>query len=229
MNKIMALIVSLSKTQRIIAVSSVAVVISGLMYWLFAGDNVPQPDPKKADSKQVANYLASDSFGKLKGEQKMAYMDELRKRSDFQGPPKGLNPAQEEKIRQNMGDAFRDRMEKEMEAYAKMTPAEQTAFMDKKIDEMQERRKNMPTGATSQPGGPGPDRMGGPPPSGGPGGGPGGPGGPPGGGGTAGRDRMRGMLSNTTPKQRATMMKFMDAMRQRMKERGIEMPPPPGR
>jgi uncharacterized membrane protein YgcG len=227
MNKIIVIFSSLSNRQKMIGGGIAVVVLLLLCIWIFAG--VAMPDPKTGSQKDIANYLASDSFGKLKSDQKMAYMEKLRARSDFKGPPQGLTDAQQQAIRRNMGDAMRDRMEKEMEEYAKLSPAEQTAFLDKKIDEMEAMRKNgPPPGApTSQPGAQGQPPQGqgqGGPPGGGPGGG-----GSPGAGGSAGRDRMTGMLSNSSPKQRATMMKFMDAMRKRMKERGISMPEPPKR
>jgi hypothetical protein len=171
----------------------------------------PAPDPKTSDTKQVANYLASDSFGKLPGDQKMKYMEQLRQRSDFRGPPQGLSEAQQEKIRQNIGPIFHQRMQQEMETFSKLSKAEQTAFLDKRIDQMEAFRKT---------GGPGTAGKGFPGPPGGP---------PPGGGerphGPPSREMMRHMLSNTSPKERAMMTQFMDAMHKRMKERGIAGPP----
>jgi hypothetical protein len=187
--------------------------VLGLGVWVFRNVPVSAPDPKTSDPKQVASYLASDSFGKLKNEKKIQYMEQLHRRSDFAGPPRGLSQAQEEKIRQNIGPVFRQRMEKEMEEFSKMTPEQQTAFLDKRIDQMEAFRKK------GGPAGPPPPGAGGPPPGGGPGGRPGGP---------PSRDMMRNMISNTSPKQRAIMTKFMDSMRKRMKERGIKDPGPPG-
>jgi len=153
----------------------------------------------------------------LSDDQKSDYLDKLRKeRTDFTGPPQGLSKDQQEKIHRNMGAVFRHRMDQEMEEFAKMTPAERTAFLDKRIDQMESFRKN-----------------------GGPRGGPLGPPGPPGMGGPGGQrapggrpprpspEMMRRMLENTTPHQRALMVQFMDAMRKRMEERGIKPPPPP--
>jgi Spy/CpxP family protein refolding chaperone len=190
----------------------------GLGMLRFRGEAAP--DPKTSDSKQVSNYLASDSFGKLKNEQKIHYMEQLRQRPDFAGPPRGLNAAQEEKIRQNIGPVFRQRMEQEMEEFSKMTPEQQTAFLDKRIDQMEAFRKRGGSGnAVGKSAGPLASGPGGPPPGGRAGGRPGGP---------PSRDMMRHMLSNTSPKQRAIMTKVMDAMRKRMKERGIQDPGPPG-
>jgi hypothetical protein len=199
-------------------------VVVVLVVGLFAFRGTPVPDPKTSDSKQVGNYLASDSFGKLSNDQKMKFMEQLRQRSDFRGPPQGLSEAQQEKIRQNIGPIFQQRMEQEMEAFSKLSKAEQNVFLDKRIDQMEAFRKKGGPGNAAK-GNSGPPGPGGPPPFLGPGGPPprggGGPGGPP------SRDMTRHMLSNTSPKQRAMMTKFMDAMRNRMKERGIAEPPRP--
>jgi hypothetical protein len=190
------------------------VVVLVLVVGVFASHETTAPNPKTSDTKQVANYLASDSFGKLSNDQKMKYMEQLRQRSDFRSPPQGLTEEQREKIHQNIGPIFQQHMEKEMENFSKLSKTEQNAFLDKRIDQMEAFRKK---------GGPG---TGGPPPFFGPPGGP-----PPGGGGRPhgppSREMMRHMLSNTSPKQRAIMTKFMDAMRNRMKERGIAEPPRP--
>ncbi len=184
----------------------------------------PVPDSKTSDAGQVANYLASDTFGKLSSDQKMKFMEQLRQRSDFRGPPQGLSETQQEKIRQNIGPIFQQRMEREMEEFSKLSKAEQTAFLDKRIDQMEAFRKKIGFENAAK-GNPGPPEPGSSPPFLGPGGPPpGGRGGPPG---PPSRDMMRHMLSNTSPKQRALMTKFMDAMRTRMKERGIAEPPRP--
>ncbi len=179
------------------------------------------PNPKTADPKHVANYLASNSFRKLSNEKKQDYLNQLRQRTDFSGPPRGLSEAQQEQIRRNIEPVMRAGMEKEIEDFAKLSPADQIAFLDQRIDQMEAMRKKGGTeNAEGRPDGPPPGGTGGPPPGGPPPGGRGGgrPGAP-------NRDMMRQMIGRSNPRERALRTKFMDAMRKRMKERGMDGPP----
>jgi len=207
-------------TKKQIIAISVSILGLGLLSYAVWGRSgskfvavAPPADIKKASTKEVTDYLASDSFGKLSDDQKIAYMDQLRKeRKDFQGPPPVVSEEQRERIHRNIGPVFQKRMEKEIEDFFKLPADQQNAFLDQRIDQMQAAMKS---------GGP----MG---PSGGPpGGGPGmgrGPGGPPP---RPNHAMMRRMIEHSNPTQRARMATFMKAMQKRMKERGINPPPPP--
>jgi uncharacterized membrane protein YgcG len=228
----MIMMPTLTKKQKLIAagILAAALVLTAILVlaccWIFT------PDPKTANQKDIADYMASNAFGRLNADEKKAYMDKLRERKDLK-PPEGLSRDQMDKIRRNMGDVMREQMKKDMEEWSKLPASEQIAFLDKKIDEMQKMGPpgSPPPGAASQPSGQsdGKQQAGGPPPGGGPGG-PGGPGGggPPGSGGAAGRARMSSMLANSNPRERALRGAFMTAMRKRMQERGISMPGPGG-
>ncbi len=177
---------------------------------------VSVPDPKTANQKAMNEYLASDTFGKLADDKKIAFLDKVRQERPFTpGPPEGLTAQQQEKLRENVGSVFRRRMDRQMDEFFKLPPEKKKAYLDQMID----RREAMGKGRGKGPG----DPPGPPPPGMGP---------PPG-----GRGRgvgpppavmIRRMIESTDPAQRARMVQFMEAMRQRMKERGIQNPGPPG-
>jgi hypothetical protein len=130
-------------------------------------------------------------------------------RDAWQDRFKGLNEEQRAAMFEKMAPIFMPIMMRQFEAqydkFAAMTPEEQKAELDKRIDEMQ---KRMAAGGGNQ-------------------GGPRGPGGPqmdP----AKAAEFQKKMLAWTTPDQRAKFQNGMMMFANRMKERGITPPQMPG-
>ncbi len=209
----------------------------------------PEPAPKPpppvatATTQEAREFLASEDFSRLPLDQRMEWMDQARQKMDEMDEEerRKLFESVDENTRHQIGENMRkmmmERMTRDVETYYSLPEAEREAFLDKKIDEMEQFRGRR--GPRGGPGGPGPrgDR----PPRGregqarsgerdrqrGPGrGGPGGPRGPrrrPGG--------PDGPFARMPADKRAEFMLYRKAMAKRRAERGLGGPPggPPRR
>lgn len=142
----------------------------------------------------------------------------------------------QQQFRDSARNIFRNEMERRVDDYLKMSPAERRQEIDKRITEMEQMRKQfderrkqeqakagtaVASAGGAPTGGAGGSGANGPPPANGPRGGPFG--GPPGGRGLA------GILDNTSPEFRAKMGVVLRDMEQRRKELGLPPMGPPGR
>jgi hypothetical protein len=123
-----------------------------------------------------------------------------------------LTPEQRQQIWESMGETFRRREDARMAAYFALPPKDRTAYLDKTIKEMEQRRKEM-TAFRSQAGQSGQSR-----PSGSAGGGPR----PPRQSTFDARIQHRNeRLDRSTPEQRAQRYAFVAALNQRRSELGL--------
>lgn len=194
---------SIVRAKTLIAV--IAVITFPLICWLIIHFCFRKTAPAPADmsGEQAIKYMTSKEFAELPETEKIKYMENMRlRRGDSHGPPPQIASLSEEE-RQNMMRNVRPVMEKkikeDMRKFFSMSQSEQEAEIDRRIEEMEARRKNDP--------GSGP-----------PGGVHGGP----------GRD-PRGMFEGGDSTTRAQMSKMMKMMRERMQARGVSGPgePPP--
>ena len=194
---------SIVRTKTVIAVIVVIAIllISWMYVRLFFRKNAP--DPAMMTDEQAIKYVASKEFAVLPESGKINYMDKMRvKRGDAQGPPPqiaSLTQTERQAIMKNMRPLMERKIKEDMKKFFAMSQSEQEAEIDRRIDEMEARRKN--------------DTFGGPP-----GGGPGGPGMDP-----------RGMFEGGDSTTRAQMSKMMNMMRARMQAKGISDPGGPPR
>ncbi len=128
-----------------------------------------QPDPHVATTQEVTAYLASEQFGVLPSEQRVAYMERLREARGTQGgrggPGRGFGPGrgaeltdqQREQLRKNL-EPVREQRQQEMarrmaeqaKTYCELPAAERTAYLDQLIDEMQQRRRQWEAAAAAR-------------------------------------------------------------------------------
>ncbi|MBN1344741.1 MAG: hypothetical protein JXQ73_18760 [Phycisphaerae bacterium] len=190
----------------------------------------PPPPVETATTQEAREYLASDDFKRLPVAQRIEWMDQQRQKVDQMDEEErrklweDTDEKTRRRIHENMREMMQERMSQDVKTYHSLPESEREAFLDKKIDEMQQFRGRGGPGMGPGPrGGPPPDRNGqgqrnrgtrpdGPPR-----------GGPPGGRGRPG-DRMARMPAD----RRAESLVFMKAMAKRMSERGIRPPGPPG-
>ncbi|MCX6985927.1 MAG: hypothetical protein NT118_14430, partial [Lentisphaerae bacterium] len=189
-----------AKPKAIIAVAVVIAIlpICWLLVHIFPHKNAPDPD--KMTDEQAVKYVISKDFTKLPETEKIKYMDKMRaKRGDEKGPPPqiaNLTQAERQTMMKNMRPFMEKKMKEDMKKFFAMSQSEQEAEMDRRIEEMEARRKN--------------DNVGGPPP--------GGPGRDP-------RGMFEGSDS-TTRAQMSKMMKMMRARMQAKGISGPGGPPP---
>ncbi len=127
------------------------VVFLAVMVWLgYAIIASPAaPDPETSEPEEVQKFIASDGFKKMSTEEKTEYMQQYRER--LRDVPReerrqmyrseNLSDKERRSLRQNMGEVRREQMLTEAQAFFKMSPAEQDAFLDKRLDDMAARRK----------------------------------------------------------------------------------------
>jgi hypothetical protein len=213
------------------AVAGVAGVLSlaagGLIAWaVWFNEPAPPPPIESSTPTQIGEYLASDDFRNLSDERKLAFLEGLREsdgdRSGRPGrlgrpPLEGISEEQHEKIRENISPVFREMMRKEMNAFFTLSPEEKNAFLDKRIDQMEEFRRRRSEEKDDAPPGEDPqekkrpegDRRRGLGPS---------------------VEHLKKMIEKTPPEDRARFQEFVKAMHKRMEQRGVEPPrfgPPP--
>ena len=173
------------------------------------------PSPGQEDGEKVASYVASEQFGSLPTEEKEAYLKktwENREGKNWQETYENLDEEKKDQLRENLGEMFRERMRQRVEEYFELPQEEREAFLDEMIDRMQQHRRQWEDRR-----GPGRGRDGdrerrdGETGRNGPG--PGGRGFTP--------DRMKSMLENTSPEDRAKFVEFHKDLRERLRERGL--------
>lgn len=208
--KTLAYIASTSKSAEAAPVRKTRrnVLLASLMGLLLVGSvtayfllRSPAPTGKPAE---VAKFVTSDAFDRLSPEKQQAYFDAIEENRDAY---RDLPEEQRRQLREVVGQA---RENKELDRFAKMTPAEQKKYVDERVKEEEERRKRW-EGATTRPAG-----QGGP-------GGPGGPGGGrgPGGGGRFTPERMKARLENQSPQRRATQALLRSMIAERRAQLGL--------
>jgi len=195
---------------------------AGLAVWgvRAGGAPAPPPEPGAQSPRQVREYLASKDFAAQPVRARRDYLERAlasgtsggRGRRLFRGAD-DLTEEQRHRLRENVGPLMRERMQQMMERrlddYFALPPAERTAYLDRMIDEMADRRaRRPPPTARSRPEpsseSPRPPRR-------------------------RGRgfapERMKRHIEKTPPEVRARRMEFHKAMRKRMEERGIRFQP----
>lgn len=119
----------------------ILVVFLAAMVWLgYAIIASPAaPDPETSEPEEVQKFIASDGFKKMSTEEKTEYVQKVRKMSrETLGKiyrSENLSDKEKRALRQNMGEVRREQMLTEARAFFKMSPAEQDAFLDKRLDE----------------------------------------------------------------------------------------------
>jgi|GEM_PF-1941854 len=212
------------KRNAVILASIAAVagaVVLGVAYWpegpIKAG---PVPEPIAQTREDVVQYMASKQFAALPVDQRQDYMQRARQaHPDLRGRRGGgagdveLTEEQRDQLRSNMRSVMEDRMRQREEEYLKLPPEDRTAYLDKIIDEMQQRmaeRTTRPRRDADTPRDPNA---------------------PPDANRPAGRgrgftpQRMRERIETADPAQRAVRAEFRKALQKRMEERGVSFGP----
>jgi len=218
-------------TRRMVAGGLAVVLVVGLGFAAYSGwwrggsaaPASPAPDPATQKREEAAKYMASESFAKLDDGAKQEYFDGLRKASDgsrglgLRGRDVGLSKAERERLRENVGPLRRRAMEKEMNTYFELPAEKKVAYLDEMLDRMQAgraereaRRKreqadrlSAESSSSSRPKAEERPRQGrrrGPT-----------------------LERMRNRIENTSAEERAKRAEFRKALRERAKERGVEL------
>lgn len=183
------------------------------------------PDPKAGNAEEVAKYISSKEFGEMPADQRRQYMDQVRQVERDSGQRlidrDKLSDAQREQMRENMSGAFMAQMDQRIEAYFKLPEPEKVAYLDKILDEGQQRRAQVEARASTRPAGGGGQGS----PAGG-----GDRGGARAGGGRRGpsAEGLRNRLEHSDPLKRAQHAEFRRALAERAKQRGITLPGPGG-
>lgn len=190
---------SLTKAQKVGLICGGAVLFFGVSGFLWAILSSPGtlPDPSTQDREQILDTLVGDAFTKRDMAERQAYLRQLR---DQNAMPRfdDLGDDQRQQLRGNLQEVRRQEVEDRMDAYFEAPPEQRVAMLDQMIDRMQD-------GGGFRGGG----RFG------------------PGRGNGQGQrrgltpDRMQRRLDNTTPEQRAKRSEFIQALRQRMEQRGV--------
>ncbi len=192
----------------------VSVVVGLLVVGVLAWVGLRQRDRQQVETVKELGRAAMQAAG----DQRSQAWEQFRTASEQ------LSESQQQALRQDMrGDFMASQMREIDEFYALDTPAERNAFLDERIREMEDRRKEWERrrqqreASDGQNGG---DRG----QAGGGGGGPrggGGPGGPGGGRGGNRDERIARIYDNTTPDQRAKYTGYREAMQRRRDELGL--------
>ncbi len=195
--------------KKIIAALAVLLLLVGLGWALMPAG----VDPQVARVTELQQKLFSEQ-PQVSPEERRAAFGELRQ--EFEK----LTPEQRDKMMRDNPPPFVRQMQKNIRDFFDLPADKRKEALDRQINEMESRRRQM-TERFAQAGG----RPGGGPPGGGPGfgGGPGsGPGGNRGAMDAKGRQGMaKRMLDNTTPQDRAMMGEYMRQMQDRRRERGM--------
>jgi len=190
--------------KKVVAIVVLLLLLFALLIWLIIHFCFPAhaPDPAKLTNEEAVKFVASKKFYDLPVAEKESYLDKMRSKS-------GSNPRQLFSVKlsdqerrtmmQNMRPIMEKKRKEEMKKFFALSKAEQIAELDRRIAEMEARRKS---GQMGPPGG---------------GGGGGGRGGPPGG--------PSGMFENSSAASRAQMSEMGRMMRARMEAKGIKGPP----
>ncbi len=210
------------RRQAMIAAASIigAVALISLGYYFWP---TPMPAPT-ADREQIVKFAATDRFAKLPPDQKKAYTDVMASwKSDERREAVEKANLSDEDRRKAFGNAFGSMMRQRIDGYfAIKDPREQRAFLDKMIDEFENRRAEMEKARAARPSQNVQASANGNSAAGNPSG--------------QNRDnrdnrgdrpgrgdpaRQKGMLENHSPEDRAKMAAFFAAMQKRREERGL--------
>jgi hypothetical protein len=189
----------------------VGIVVAGVALAFVLTPKGEQQDPTTQSNEEIVETMASTRFEKLPDEKKRAYTDELwsrrREEGSMRSMSQNLSASEQERFRVNVGGAMRARMMERVDAYFELPSAERAAYLDQMIDEqdarrMEWRRREAARAAeegaeASSEAREGRHRRG--PPS---------------------ADRLKGMIENQTPENRAKMLEFFKAMREHREQRG---------
>jgi hypothetical protein len=196
--------------KKILAATALLLLLAGLG-WAFLPSGL---DPQIARVTELQQKLFSEQ-SQTKPEERRAAFGELRQ--EFEK----LTPEQREKLMRDNPPPFVRQFQKNIRDFFDLPADQRKAALDRQINEMESRRKQM-TERFSKAGGP---------PGGGfgfGGGGPGGPGGNRGAMNPEARQAMtRRMLDRTTPEDRAMMGEYMRQVQDRRRERGMPALPGP--
>jgi hypothetical protein len=170
----------------------------------------PASKAKPQTPQQIAAYVGSKDFAALGLDQRVAYLDSLNKtdpnvvRSVMESD--AVSKEQQDLVRKNVGEVFRQRTAQHVEAYTALPPEQRQAYLDKVIDELEARRLVRKPSASGS--------------------------GDPAGGGSGKAERpvnpseivsrIRSRLETTDPADRAKHIQFLIGMRGRMTQRGLE-------
>ena len=189
------------------AAAAVLLVGAAAGAWAVLRPPPPPPSPQSQSHEQIRRYMASRDFGRQSDQAKRQYMRAVaaargeRPRPTTRGAP--LSDEQRARLRENVRPLFRQMARERMDKYFALRPEERTAYLDKMIDERMARR---PQGRANRPPGGDRGRRRGPSP-----------------------ERLKRRIENTPPEVRAKRVEFMEALRERMKQRGIDPPAGPPR
>lgn len=207
------------KSKKFIILSiSGAISLILILVLLFGGKSpsTPPPDPNSLSKEQLANYLASNDFGRLSPSEKNNFLKSLNNgeggRRQIFTTIRNLSDKERRKAFSNMREAMREAMDERMEAYFKLPQEERTAYLDEMIDRMKERReRRKEREKASAPGNSG------------------------GRSGESARDkprednrargteRRKDRIESSNPEQRARRAEFFKDLRKRAQERGVSM------
>ena len=183
-------------------------IISGLA-WAFMFRETPDPDLLRVTTIQQELFNADDQ--EVTPEKRQQLFQEMRDLAE------NLPEEKRQKMREQMGNAFRERMANHIAEFAALPESERDAFLDADIDRWGRMRQSF-SRQRPPPGNQGDAERGRPG------------GGPPWARGQTNdgrpdaeqrRDRRREMLDVTTPEQRAQWSLYMEAMQKRREERGL--------
>lgn len=150
-----------------IAIAIVAILLVGGAVWAFLGN---RPDAEVEKVKQLqAEAFKPDATPEQRRENFQLVRQEMEK----------LSPEQRDQVREQMHEGFERRMDEQIRTYFALPAEQKTAYLDKQIQEMEQRRKEwevrraqggqggaggQQSGAGGQQGGPGGQQAGGGPP-----------------------------------------------------------------
>ncbi len=224
----------------VLALSGVGV--AGYYLW---PEGAPKPPPpvETATTQEAREYLASDDFKQLPLDQRTEWMGQaMRKVAQMEDEERrnlwrNTDEQTRRRIGENMREMMTERINRDVETYHSLPESEREAFLDKQIDEMQQRWGRGGRGMGRGPRGDRPPRREGQARSGDRGGRPEGYRGRPGdrGGrprgfrGRRGGGGPGGRLARMPADKRAQFTVYMKAMAKRRADRGLGRPGPPGR
>lgn len=192
----------------------IAVVLMLLGYWYFARGEDDRIPPQVVEAFEQNQKPILDKLNSAKGEDRGKFWGELRTSME------GLSEDQRDQTWRLIREDGERREDDRLRSFYKLTPAQQVAEIDKRIDDMEQARQRFANRAST-----GNFGRGGPP------GGGGGP--PPGGGPPGGRSRdpasrqrfVQRYMNNTTAESRAMRSDYYRRLDERRQERGLpEMP-----
>ncbi len=186
----------------------VGLVVAGGTVALLLSPGPAPGEPSGQSDDEIIATMASKHFEKLPAESRHAYTEEFRSRRRDPGTMKplteNLSDSERERFRANIGNEMRGRMMERVDEYFALPTQERTAFLDRMIDQQDARRREWQQragsdqGASDSPSGSQETRGRGP----------------------LSAERLKGFIENRTPEERARMLEFFKAMRERREERG---------